>query len=132
LIIALSRYGGLRCPSEHLALGWQDINWGLDRFLLRSSKTEHHEDVGERWVPIFPELRPFLEDCRELEEDFQRAANSGAVVVQNAVQQPSASPRNVLQESTQEVGGCEVVQTTALICDTSNYPRQDSNLRPSV
>lgn len=27
LIIALSRYGGLRCPSEHLALTWGDVDW---------------------------------------------------------------------------------------------------------
>jgi integrase len=30
LIVALSRYGGLRCPSEHLKLRWQDIDWELD------------------------------------------------------------------------------------------------------
>lgn len=62
LIVALSRYGGLRCPSEHLALGWPDVNWELNRFRVTSSKTEHHEGRAERWVPIFPELRPFLED----------------------------------------------------------------------
>ena len=27
LLFALSRYGGLRCPSEHLALTWGDVNW---------------------------------------------------------------------------------------------------------
>ena len=26
LLFALSRYGGLRCPSEHLALTWGDID----------------------------------------------------------------------------------------------------------
>ena len=26
-IIALSRYGGLRCPSEHLLLTWPDVDW---------------------------------------------------------------------------------------------------------
>ena len=61
LLFALSRYGGLRCPSEHLALTWQDVDWERGRFLVHSCKTEHHEGKGERWVPIFPELRPFLE-----------------------------------------------------------------------
>jgi hypothetical protein len=39
LLIALSRYGGLRCPSEHLVLEWRDIDWECNRFLVRSSKT---------------------------------------------------------------------------------------------
>jgi integrase len=66
LIIALSRWGGLRCPSEHLALTWSDVDWERSRFLVRSSKTEHHEDGGMRWVPLFPELRPFLEEAFDL------------------------------------------------------------------
>jgi integrase len=57
LVFALSRYGGLRCPSEHLALTWNDIDWEHDRFLAVAPKT------GDRWVPIFAELRPFLEDA---------------------------------------------------------------------
>ncbi len=60
LLFALSRYGGLRCPSEHLALTWADVNWAAGRFRVRSSKTEHHDGHEERWVPIFPELRPHL------------------------------------------------------------------------
>ncbi len=66
LIVALSRYGGLRCPSEHLELTWPDVDWERERFLARSPKTEHHEDGGERWVPLFPELRPYLEEAFEL------------------------------------------------------------------
>lgn len=62
LIFALCRYGGLRCPSELLALKWGDVDWDADRFTVRnSSKTEHHEGKGTRIVPIFPELRPYLE-----------------------------------------------------------------------
>jgi site-specific recombinase XerD len=63
LIIALSRFGGLRCPSEHLALRWQDVDWARNRFCVDSPKT------GERWVPIFPELRPYLTKCFELAEE---------------------------------------------------------------
>jgi len=59
LIVALSRFGGLRCPSEHLALTWPDVDWERDRFRVNSSKT------GERWVPIFPELRPYLQEAFE-------------------------------------------------------------------
>jgi integrase len=74
LLFALSRFGGLRCPSEHLALEWADVDWERGRFRVRSPKTEHHEGKGERWVPIFPELRPYLEEAFEL-------APEGAVYV---------------------------------------------------
>jgi len=61
LIFALSRYGGLRCPSEHLALRWQDVNWELERIRVHSAKTEHHPGRESRLIPLFPELRPHLE-----------------------------------------------------------------------
>jgi integrase len=63
LIFALCRYGGLRCPSEHLTLTWDDIDWAHDRFLVKSPKT------GERLVPIFAELRPFLAAAFEAAAD---------------------------------------------------------------
>jgi integrase len=65
LLFALSRFGGLRCPSEHLALRWGDINWERGRMTVRSPKTEHHEGKGSRIVPIFPEVRPYLEQVFE-------------------------------------------------------------------
>jgi integrase len=60
LLVALSRFGGLRVPSEALALRWCDVNWEKERLWVTSSKTAHHEGHEGRWVPIFPELRPFL------------------------------------------------------------------------
>ena len=68
LIFALSRYGGLRCPSEHLALRWSDVLWDLERMHVRSPKTEHHEGGESRLVPIFPELLPYLRDAFDLAE----------------------------------------------------------------
>lgn len=65
LLFALSRYGGLRCPSEHLRLRWRDIDWARSRMLVSSPKTEAHEGGGSRMVPIFPELLPFLRDAYE-------------------------------------------------------------------
>jgi hypothetical protein len=61
LLFALSRFGGLRCPSEHLLLTWADVNWSENRMVVRSTKTEHHQGKGTRAIPIFPELRPYLE-----------------------------------------------------------------------
>ena len=63
LIYALSRYGGLRCPSEHLALRWNEIDWAGGRMTVRSPKTEHNEGGESRIVPIFPELRPYLDEA---------------------------------------------------------------------
>ncbi len=65
LLFALSRYGGLRCPSEHLALRWSDIDWERGRVVVRSPKTEHHEGKEHRVLPLFPELRTHLEAVRD-------------------------------------------------------------------
>lgn len=71
LLFALSRYAGLRCPSEHLALRWEDVDFVSGRMTVHSPKTEHHEGGESRLVPIFPELLPYLEDARELEPDAE-------------------------------------------------------------
>lgn len=64
LVFALCRYGGLRCPSEILALTWSDIDWDRGRVLVHSCKTEH---VGKdsRQIPLFPELVPYLQEVFE-------------------------------------------------------------------
>ena len=66
LIFALARYGGLRCPSEVLLVRWSDIDWEHERIVVRSPKTEHHPGRESRTIPIFPRLRPYLEDAQEL------------------------------------------------------------------
>ncbi len=68
LLFALSRFGGLRCPSEHLGLRWGDIDWERDRITVHSPKTEHHVGGESRQIPIFPELRPYLEEVWEQAE----------------------------------------------------------------
>jgi len=68
LIFALSRFAGLRCPSEHMNLRWEDVNWERNRITVRSPKTEHHADHGIREIPIFSELKLYLEDVFELAE----------------------------------------------------------------
>lgn len=67
LLLALARYGGLRTPSEPLTLTWPDVNWERDRFRIVAPKTKH-DDGGERWIPLFPELRPYLEEAFDLAE----------------------------------------------------------------
>ena len=65
LIFALSRFGGLRCPSEHLALKWEGVDWERERIRVLSPKTAHFKDGESRIIPIFPELRPYLEQVWE-------------------------------------------------------------------
>jgi integrase len=68
LIFALSRFGGLRCPSEHLAMRWEDVDWKHRRIKVRSPKTEHHVGGEFRMIPMFPELVPYLEEVYEQAE----------------------------------------------------------------
>jgi integrase len=56
LIFALSRFGGLRCPSEHLNLKWSDVLWDQKKIRIQEHKT------SERWLPMFPELEKELLD----------------------------------------------------------------------
>ena len=68
LIIALARYGGLRTPSEALALKWEHINWQHMRIIVPSPKTEHHAGKDCRIIPLFPELHPLLMEAFEQAE----------------------------------------------------------------
>lgn len=61
ILFALSRFAGLRCPSEHLALRWCDIDWAGGRMTITSPKTEHHEGGEFRVIPLFPEVRALLD-----------------------------------------------------------------------
>jgi integrase len=63
LILALARFGGLRCPSEPLALRWEHINWDAGTMRVEAPKT------GTRIVPIFEELRPYLDRVWESLDD---------------------------------------------------------------
>ncbi len=65
LMVALSRYGGIRTPSETLLLRWGDIDWENNRIHVSSPKTEHCEGGGSRIIPIFPELKKPLTECFE-------------------------------------------------------------------
>ena len=68
LLVALARYGGLRTPSESLSLRWAGVDWEHDRVTVHSPKTEHHPGGGNRVIPLFPELRPYLEEVWEQAE----------------------------------------------------------------
>ncbi len=66
IIVALARFGGMRCPSEVLSLKWSHVNFETNRMTVPSCKTEHIAGKDYRIVPIFAELRPYLEEAFEL------------------------------------------------------------------
>jgi integrase len=69
---------------------WGDIDWGKSRIIVRSPKTEHHEGKETRTIPIFPEIRTYLE--RAWDE-----APEGAVYVIGRYRNSNANLRTQLK-----------------------------------
>jgi hypothetical protein len=67
------------------------VDWERSRFRVDSPKT------GERWIPIFPELRPHLEECFEL-------AQEGAVHVINRYRDTNANLRTTFTKIIRRAG----------------------------
>ena len=65
-IVGLTRYAGLRCPSELQQLKWSDIDWSKKLLTVRSPKTEHHAGHAVRMVPVSEELQPILFELFEM------------------------------------------------------------------
>ena len=110
-IVALARYGGLRCPSEVLALKWEDVDFARGRFVVRSAKTEH-AGRGVRTVPLFPAL------ARILHEAFD-VAEPGAEFIITRYRQPEKNLRTQLRRIIKRAG-------------LEAWPRTFANLRASA
>lgn len=78
LIFSLCRYGGLRCPSEVLALTWENILWDSSRIIVTSPKTKRYQGHEQRVLPMFPQLASVLNEAYEAA--FDRLEDSSAVV----------------------------------------------------
>ncbi len=74
-IFALVRFGGLRCPSEVLALRWDHIDWARARISVESPKTAAYEGGESRVIPLFDELRPHLMQA------FEQASEGAKAVI---------------------------------------------------
>ena len=112
LIVALSRYGGLRCPSEHLALTWDCVDWEADRLRVPSPKTEHHAGKEFRIIPLWPELREALEDV------YFDPATDGQTYVITRYREANTNLRTQLQRIIKRAG-------------LASWPRLFHNLRAS-
>jgi len=102
VIIALARIGGLRCPSEVVGLRWEDVNWKLGKFYVRSPKTKRHEGKEGRWVPIFPELK------EELEALFFDPASEGKENVINRYRRPNQNLGTTFEKIVSRAGLSEM------------------------
>lgn len=69
-IIALSRYGGLRNPSEVLSLPLDNLDWEHGAINVISPKTEGHGQ-GSRIIPMFAQLHPYLLEAAEMAREGQ-------------------------------------------------------------
>lgn len=68
LLFALARWGGLRIPSEPLALRWDDVDFAAKRITVTVPKLAHLEGKETRTIPLFPELQELLLDAYKLRE----------------------------------------------------------------
>lgn len=66
VLMALARYGGLRCPSEAMRLRWSDIDWKNKS--LRVGKYADTKFGCYRLVPLFPKIRTELKSLLKVEK----------------------------------------------------------------
>jgi len=119
-IVVLSRFGGLRCPSEVLSLRWQDIDWDTNRIVVTSPKTEHHPGKASRTIPLFAELRPYLEEA------FELAPEGAEYVVDEKYRKAAMGPAGWMNANLRTTFG-KIVKRAGL----EPWPRLFHNLRAS-
>jgi len=87
--LSLFGNGGLlmRCPNEVLSLKWTDIDWERGEITVTDNKLGHHPGKETRLCPLFPELKPYLD------ESFQLAKDGDVYVVDEAMRK-SALTKN--------------------------------------
>jgi len=119
LVFGLARWGGLRTPSETLALRWEHVDWENECIKILSPKTERHEGHESRLIPMFPELRPLLEDARELAADGEEhvvtiCRGDGKhfrTIVQQAIRKSGFEPWPKLFQNLRSTRETELVET---------------------
>ena len=84
-------------PSETLTLKRTDVDWDHGRITIRSPKLEHFASGGIRPIPLFPELRQYLQDAHD-------AAPDGAVYVVNRYRDADVNLRTTFLKIIDRVG----------------------------
>ena len=64
LLLAMSRYLGVRVPSEPFSMTWDCVDWERSRIRIPSPKTEVH-GKNFRVVPLLPDVKQHLEEAFE-------------------------------------------------------------------
>ena len=93
LIFSLCRYGGVRCPSEILALTWENVLWDSQRIIVTSPKTKRYKGHENRVIPMFPELASVLNEAYEMA--FDRLEDKSAVVSGSVVTRYTTADQNL-------------------------------------
>lgn len=106
LLLALSRWAGLRTPSEQRVLSWADVDWENGRFTVNSPKT------GPRLVPIFQELLPYLR------ERFEAASEGDVLAMPSMVRHGDTAFAKRIERAVDKLG-------------LERWPRTFHNLRSS-
>ncbi len=65
LAVALARWGGLRIPSELFSLQPAHVLWDQNKLIVPTPKLEHLPGRDVRIIPLFAEIKPFLEEAWE-------------------------------------------------------------------
>jgi integrase len=96
-IVVLSRFGGLRCPSEVFALKWEHIDFERGRMRVYSPKMEGPESGSSREVPLFPEVPEVLEGMFLLPD-------GGEYIVTDQHQGPQTNLRTTFEKIIRKAG----------------------------
>ena len=86
LLVVLARFAGLRTPSEPFSLKWSDVDWERNRIVVPTPKSEHLPGREHRVIPIFPEVRPWLEKA------FEEAPEGAVYVIPEAYRKRAQGP----------------------------------------
>ncbi len=117
LIFSLCRYGGMRCPSEVLALTWENVLWDRHRIVVTSPKTKRYKGHETRVIPMFPELASVLNEAYEAA--FDRLDDESDVVSGPVVTRYTSADQNMRTTFT------KIIKRAGLV----PWPKPFQNLR---